>query len=69
VESGRGGSSTATTAESTRNGSHSIIEAAASLTSASVMSIGQSIASDATTGARGRKERFYPLLAVKAEAL
>jgi len=37
------------TAESVRNGSHSIIEATASLMSANVMSNDQSIAFDATT--------------------
>lgn len=54
-DSVRGGSSVATTAESVRNGSHSIIEATASLTRASAMSNDQSIVFDATTVARRGK--------------
>jgi hypothetical protein len=57
-DSVRGGSSVAMTAESVRNGSHSIIEATASLTRASVMSSDQSIALSMLLPRRGEEKAF-----------
>lgn len=60
-ESVRGGSSVAMTAESVRNGSHSIIEATASLTRAKVMSNDQSIALRCYYWVEARKRGFWAL--------